>query len=303
MAQKLRFPQAYWASFEHRVESLDEYLKSVQMISAYQAATGSRFVWRGMSDARWALHSSLVRAYLKKYEDMPTELQLQDFEREVIDEAREWALDWHSSSGRLAALELLAALQHYSVPTRLLDFTFNPLIALWFAIEQNDQVDGRVVALDISGRIIERDAAMSPEPWWFDEDVGQSGRWTTEPWIWRPPPLEPRIVRQEGCFLMGGIPLTVPARNVRVDGGWRPLRTAEVRASMSVPLRLVTYQQAEAAARKERLPGQPPRARAFTLRISRKAAIREELQRGFGYSYRSLFPDFPGFASYGSTFK
>lgn len=296
------FPQAYWASLEHKSESLGEYLDAVQVISAYQAATGSRFVWRGMADARWALHSSLVRRYLDHYGEMPTELAFREFEKNVIAEARNWGLDWHSTGGRLSALELLAALQHYSVPTRLLDFTFNPLIALWFAVERPDRVDGRVFAIDISQRVISRGSAMAPEPWWENVPHGKQGTWTTESWIWRPPPFEPRIVRQEGCFLMGGIPLTVPARNVREDGGWRLLRTAEVRACMSVPLTLVTYQQAEAAAAGRRLQGNPPRARAFTLRIGRKATVRGELERAFGYSYSSLFPDFPGLATYGQSF-
>lgn len=303
MARATRFPLAYWASFEHKTDSLQDYLSAVQTISAYQAATGSRFVWRGMSNASWPLYSSLVRAYLKKYGEMPTELQFRDFEREVIKEAHNWSLDWHPTGGRLSALELLAAMQHYSVPTRLLDFTFNPLIALWFAVEQDDSVDGRVLAIDISDRVIDRELAMAHEPWWFDEPHGQNGTWTTASWIWQPPPLEPRIVRQEGCFLVGGIPITVPARNVRVpDGGWRLLRTKEVRECMSVPLTLVMYQQAEAAAANRRLAGQPARARSFTLRIGQKDRVRNELKQTFGYSHRSLFPDFPGLAAYGSSF-
>lgn len=96
------------------------------MISAYQSATESRFVWRGAADADWPLFSSLVRAYVTKHGSVPMEPALRQFEEQVLDEAREWGLDWHLAGGRLTALELLAALQHYSVPTRLLDFTFQP---------------------------------------------------------------------------------------------------------------------------------------------------------------------------------
>jgi hypothetical protein len=296
-------PDDYWASYESAVGDLTEFLEAVRMISAYQAATGTRFVWRGAADAGWALHSSLVRAYENKNGGLPTERQLRDFERGVLREAREWGLDWHREGGRLAALELLAALQHYGVPTRMLDFTFNPLIALWFAVEVHDECDGRVFAIDISNRLINRDRSASVEPWWLDVDPGSTTIWTTESWVWQPPPMEARIVRQEGCFLMGGVPSTNPWRAVRDGGAWRPLRAHEVRTCMSIPFRLINYQQAVAAFNGQQLVGAPPKARAFTLRVTGKSGLRAELDQAFSYSHRSLFPDFPGHAKYGVSFR
>lgn len=42
--------------------------------------------------------------------------------------------------------ECLAAAQHYGLPTRLLDFTENPLVALYFACEDHFNVDGAIFA-------------------------------------------------------------------------------------------------------------------------------------------------------------
>ncbi len=58
------------------------------MISAYQSATDSRFVWRGAADADWPLYSSLTRAYIDLHGTAPLEPALREFESTVIEEAR-----------------------------------------------------------------------------------------------------------------------------------------------------------------------------------------------------------------------
>jgi hypothetical protein len=304
ITDQVPFPDDYWRSYEQDVGSIAEFFDAVQKISAYQKTTDSRFVWRGAANADWGLHSSLVRHYSNTYGgQVPMEADLRAYERAVIGEAQDWGLDWHVAGGRLTGLELLAALQHYGVPTRLLDFTFNPFIALWFAAEKELGADGRIFAIDIADQAVTRDNAAKPDPWWFDESPNVDAPWATRPWIWKPPPLEPRIVRQDGCFLMGGVPSTQPARNVRIPND-RLLHAHEVRTCMSVPLVVINYNQAVAAFNNEPLAGAPPKARAFTLRIvADKHELLDELARMLGHGHRSLFPDFPGFAQYGSTFR
>lgn len=253
-----------------------------------------------MANASWPLYSSIALAFRDQYDRLAaTESELRDFEREVIREARHWGLDWHASGGRLMALELLAALQHYGVPTRLIDFTFNPLIALWFAVEKHPDADGRLFAIDSSDQLVSLERSAFPEPWWLEIEPRTDTEWTTQSWVWRPPPFEPRIVRQEGCFLMGGIPSTRPARSV--DS--KPMTAEQVRNCMSMPFRLIKYDQAVAAAEGRNLVGKPPKARAFTLRVRAKQVLKQQLEQGFGYSHDSLFPDFPVFADYGRSFK
>src|SRR5438552_3358834 len=103
-------PEDYWASFEHHVSNLADYVDAVRLISAYQTATGTRFVWRGVVDASWPLHSSLMRRIYDLSRRLPTEQQLRRQETQILNEARDWGLDWHIGGGRLTGLELLAAL-------------------------------------------------------------------------------------------------------------------------------------------------------------------------------------------------
>lgn len=294
----------YWSSFEGEVATLADFMEAAETIAAYQRETESRFVWRGVSDAAYGLHSRLTRSYLAKHGVPPTERQLRDFEGKVLAEARQWEVDWHPSSGRLNALETLARLQHYGVPTRLLDFTLNPLTALWLAVQGDPLIEGRVFAIDVSDQLVDRESAASTDPWWWDVLPNTNEPWSTRTFIWEPPPLESRIVRQDGCFLMGGMPSTIPRRNVRTQaGGWRALTAPEVRQCMSVPFVLIGFQQAIAARAGTTLRGRPPQIAAFTIRVRDKTAIKASLERTLSMTAQSLFPDVPGLEEYGTSWR
>lgn len=51
--------------------------------------------------------------------------------------------------GDVYTLDRLVRMQHYSLPTRLLDITSNPLIALYFACKSNLDDDGEVIVLSM----------------------------------------------------------------------------------------------------------------------------------------------------------
>lgn len=48
-----------------------------------------------------------------------------------------------------SALEKLVKMQHYGLPTRLLDITTNPLVALYFACNEKSKQDGKVLAFKV----------------------------------------------------------------------------------------------------------------------------------------------------------
>ena len=82
--------------------------------------------------------------------------------------------------------EFLAVAQHYGIPTRLLDWTWNPLVSAFFAVQECGEEDGAVYALY---------AAIVPS---YSPSVSPFE--TSGYCIYKPPHFDDRIVAQSGTF-------------------------------------------------------------------------------------------------------
>lgn len=286
-----------WEAFAHGWVSSRDNIEDIINISS----SSRDLVWRGVSNASYPLHSSLYRKLLNKFGVPPTEAQMVSAETRILRVARNsWRFD------NLSALEIFAQIQHYGGPTRLLDVTYNPLIALWFAVEEKFDEHGSPLP-DVDGRLFAFDASRSQlklDETWGGYDLpwktGEIEDWSTKlPGLWRPPEYNPRISAQNSGFLLGGVPKVMKGANARYrkgPGDGLSLGTwniNQVRLATSVTLSMNTIDRR-------------PQARStptFTLRISAggKAEIRKVLEQHFGYSSASLYPDMYGLAKYGTS--
>jgi hypothetical protein len=294
----------FWKPWESEISDFAAIDALITKLSKKWVGAGRQFAWRGVIDASWPLHSSLYRrlnwSYLAQGETTPPdESALYQAETQILADAHRWGL--HSGErGRLSILAELATLQHFGTPTRLIDVTLNAYIGLWFAVEKADDMDGRLFAIDITSRLINEtdrrdweDALSRP---WKADDQDQD-EWCTTTFAWKPPPFEARIAAQNGAFLFGGVPITKPGAQFPKGPakGSRTWGKPNVRRCTSLHLRMHKADPKGGGVPKTGAP-------AYTFRIAAtaKAEIRERLEAMFGYSHKTIYPDFPGFATFGT---
>ncbi|WP_138512912.1 FRG domain-containing protein [Rhodoferax bucti] len=116
------------------INSIDELLK---IVNSYP----NNFAFRGQANFNWGLQSTLERM-------VPQHDKRKGFEEYSLEQFRSkfkiYSRDMEVPEKKLSWLSLM---QHHGVPTRLLDFTTSPYIALYFAIESLIPIPGESLAL------------------------------------------------------------------------------------------------------------------------------------------------------------
>lgn len=92
-----------------------------------------RYYYRGQADEAFDLKPSILRGDNQKHEH--------DAYVKAITECPD------EFPHGMSHIDILTKMQHYGVPTRLLDITSNPLVALYFACEQHGAKEGVVYCL------------------------------------------------------------------------------------------------------------------------------------------------------------
>lgn len=140
-----------------------------------------RWIFRGHSDITFKLIPSVGRG---KHTSKSREKYESSLFKIFCREARAYVDSFSTDEW-----ERLALAQHFGLPTRLLDWTANPLIALYFAVEANPETDGELIALHAVAKLTETALGNSP----FS---------VTRPMKFYPNIITPRIRSQEALFVV-----------------------------------------------------------------------------------------------------
>ncbi len=162
------------------ISNLTEYQSTLENINPYML--------RGMSDIGY----SLIPKVARDWHLGPDILKLS--EQTLLNQFKIRAIPYISTRPE-NDWEWLALAQHYGLPTRLLDWTRNPLVALYFACRNNQKSDGVVY---FARHVNEVDIRAIPTPFDITEERG-----------WSALHVDLRIATQDGLFTLSPDP-TVP---------------------------------------------------------------------------------------------
>ena len=257
------------ANPERGVWYIAYYVKTLNGFMKWAAQFDSRedskqYLFRGVSSADYKIDASAYRRIKKGRHS--EDQQDGDFEKflqinnDLIRDARFRGYD-RKNGRKLEDLEVLAEFQHYGAATFLMDFTYNALVALWFACKKssgNVPKDGKVVAV---------------------------------------PPNDPKFIGRAGEFSI----ITLETLEKKIDQlspdnerlyldnkrlyQWQPRQQQNERIIAQQSIFLFGVLEIEINHGEECI-----------IDRSSKEDIRESLRRIYGITPDMLFPDFDGFA-------
>ena len=158
------------------VSTVPEFLEAILPLS-----TSDTVLFRGHRDERWLLTPKLGRTRHRTTNRLEVEKRLvNSFRAQCVPHVqRQPGNDW----------DLLALAQHHGLYTRLLDWTQNPLAALWFTVRDPPDIDA-------DGDV----CVFVPEPDDFVQKQDASPFEIKRTVFFQPTHLSPRIVAQQGWF-------------------------------------------------------------------------------------------------------
>lgn len=295
-------PVNYYESCDSIMSSLTDVDTSINAVRAFAIDKGYRVFWRGQANHEWGLVSSLARRLTSSGRvDDETMDRVED---SLLKEASTWIQELRHAT-YVNPLAKLAYLQHHGVPTRLLDFTSSPWMAVFFAAESHDHVDGRLFAVLVEDKAM---LAATPTgmPWrsYKTNEIAVYDAVTAGVAF-------PRLVAQNGVLALGRLPSTKPYRQAYDEtlGARRSLLAEEVRRVLSIPFKLSPFDRSKGV---KCLPAAAtsPIGLTFRIHVDKESVRRDLAGVGSGkkispaaekITHNSVYPDVGGMVTHSKT--
>jgi hypothetical protein len=219
----LQFAKNYRDLAPHQPHAIHDLVAEPVIVSEWNAfehwIAKLRFItplFRGQANFDYSLQPSIERAvsigleYKRRHLEDDEPLGRVQNETEALDKFRRGAHHFLSHLPEPnSTVDWLALMQHHGAPTRLLDWTYSPYVALFFALEQAHDGDGAIWAIDQSWITAQTKKHLSEYDAWeanerrsyINRSIISNGM--PEPLIVvaEPHQINQRMMAQQGTFL------------------------------------------------------------------------------------------------------
>lgn len=162
-----------------KIASIKDFLEIVDSYGKYGQ------IYRGLRKASYPLIPSLARY---KEKSISRNFNLLKKEKDSI-RILETEYQQYCSTKVNSIWELLSLAQHHGLPTRLMDWSLSPLVALFFAVEKFQDEDAAIYILDNNNIWLDENNLKEYDP--FNISC---------PMIYMPNQISPRLKAQQGVF-------------------------------------------------------------------------------------------------------
>ena len=173
------------------ITNIDEFIAWTRRL------TGRLLVYRGLADVKFEVSASAYRRLTKSSKEYLPPVLFENYIKQLLSDAGLRGLR-REQDKNYSDLELLSELQHHGAATCLIDFTTNPLIALWFAVRENLELPGKVVAMGTDNVDLFSTVNFSDIEKPIEEFLHGSKLWK-----WEPSHMSNRILAQQSVFVFG----------------------------------------------------------------------------------------------------
>lgn len=196
-------------SSRDKIESVFDFLNKLKFI--FERTFTNQYLYRGQSDCKWPLLPSIARipnlpaetpngwfGSSDELEGVPIILSWESLEENLLNQFKKYSIPYLQKIPDSYSEWLILA-QHHGLPTRLLDWTTNPLKGLYYAVENPNCIEDGVVWIFSMGRICEN----------LDEEIKSRRTKKGEKNFiikYLPDHLNARIISQESCFTFFSFP-------------------------------------------------------------------------------------------------
>lgn len=170
----------------HEVMCVSKFLRIIQ-----EKRRNDTILFRGHSSVKYELIPSVGRITEETGKPVYSK---SDEKQMFLDFKRNFSL--YTEERPSSDIDLLFLAQHYGVPTRLLDWTYNPLIALFFACQGKEE-EGHVFTL-----VISEVKSRIKEGHFFDNDFFDERKFEHNQELIIPNYTNRRFLNQKGLFLL-----------------------------------------------------------------------------------------------------